>query len=133
MLDDQVEISIKYTDDAGARKSVEFQFPSKRRNVLGNLLGTIERFDPKDVTYGFIFLKGEPHPEVEFASQPTVYVKVSPDLPKAEDFKKMLVRKVTSIWKDHMEYAESDRNIAYVPNADMKEESLSDFIAKGRF
>ena len=134
MLDEPVKILIEYTDDVGTRKELGFEFPANRRNVLGNLLGTIEKFHKDDVTYGFIFLKGEPHPEVDFASQPTVYVKVSPDLPKAEEFKKMLVRKVTSIWKEHMEYAESDRNIAYVPSDEIGEkDSYSDFVAKAKF
>ena len=32
-----------------------------------------------------------------------------------------------------MKYSETERNVAYVPSADLEETKLSDFMVKGKF
>ena len=126
----KIKITVEYPDFDGSAKMVESEYPSNRKELLGNILSMIGKFDDNDVTYGFVFLKGEPHESGAFVS--TVDVKVSPRLPKADDFKKMLVDKVGHIWKEHMRWAAADRNVAYTPYAG-KEDSLVDFICRGKF
>lgn len=130
----KIKITINYENVLGEDQSLVFEFPSNRKEVVGNVLHTISKFDDRDVTYGYVFLKGEPHSsKMGGVFVPAVHTKVSPNLPKAEEFKKMLTKRVGSLWGEHMRYAESGRNIAYTPSADLKEDNISDFIAKGKF
>jgi hypothetical protein len=129
-LTKKIKITIEYPDIGGDVQTVESEYPANRKELLGNLLSMIGKFDSQDVTYGFIFLKGEPHESGAFIS--TVEVKVSPRLPKADDFKKMLVDKIGFIWKEHMRWSAADKNVAYTPYAG-KEDSMLDYTCKGKF
>jgi hypothetical protein len=129
---EKIKITIEYPGLTGETNIVESEYPAARKELLGNILSMIGKFDDGDVTYGFIFLKGEPHPSG--ALQSIVDVKVSPRLPKANDFKKMIVKKVGSIWKEHMRWAAADNHTAYVPTAEaQEEESMLDYICRGKF
>jgi hypothetical protein len=130
----KIKITVEYEDVLGEKKKASFELPDQRKEVVGNVLASIANFDDRDVTYGFLFLKGEPHSEIGGVFQPTAYVKVSPNLPKAEEFKKVLVKRVLDIWGEHMKLAHSGEAVAYAPTADLKkEDSIVDLTVVGKF
>ena len=52
--------------------------------------------------FGYTILLGEPHPKDENAVETGVYVRVSPNLPDSDGFKRMLMHKIAQVWKEHM-------------------------------
>ena len=52
--------------------------------------------------FGYTILLGEPHPEDKSSVETGVYVRVSPNLPDSDGFKRMLMHKVSQVWKEHM-------------------------------
>ena len=128
----KIKITVEYPGLTGETNIVESEYPPNRKELLGNILSMIGKFDDDDVTYGFIFLKGEPHESGALAS--IVEAKVSPRLPQSEDFKKMIVKKVGFIWKEHMRWASMENHSVYIPTAELqKEETILDYMCKGKF
>ncbi len=52
--------------------------------------------------FGYTILLGIPHPEDKSSVETGVYVRVSPNLPDSDGFKRMLMQKVAQVWKEHM-------------------------------
>jgi hypothetical protein len=115
----------------GDEAHCELAFPDHWNIFIMQFIDTLEKFEENTHLFGYAILLGEPHPEIKEAMETGVYVRVSPNLPDAGGFKRMLMHKVAEVWKEHMKQTERS---AYCAATDKEkgEITLDDLTAKGK-
>jgi hypothetical protein len=123
-----------FEDPEGGTARSEIEFPEHWDIFIMQFLDSLVKFDDDTHLFGYVILLGEQHPKIESAVETAVYGRVSPNLPDPDGFKRMLVSKVSQVWKDHM--GESTRETgAYCSMTDKErgETTLADLTVTGEF
>jgi hypothetical protein len=94
-----------FKDVDGDEARSELEFPEHWNIFVFQLMDSLLKIGKNNAEthlFGYTILLGEPHPKDESAVETGVYVRVSPNLPDSDGFKRMLMQKVSQVWKEHM-------------------------------
>ena len=123
-----------FKDAEGDAGKSEVDLPKHWDVFIMQFLDSLIKFKDDTHLFGYVILLGEQHPKIESAVETAVYGRVSPNLPDPDGFKRMLISKVSQIWKDHMRQSTQDSG-AYCSMTDRElgEITLKDLVVTGEF
>ena len=127
-----MKVSFKdFKDIDGNEVDSELDFPDHWNIFIMQFMDSLVKFKDDTHLFGYVILLGEPHPEYKDAVQTAAYARVSPNLPDSDGFKRLLVNRVSQVWKEHMKQTETT---AYCATTDKEkgETTLDDLTSTGK-